>query len=384
MAWTREQLAAQIVLTLVSLRVGGVVRGPCSLTAGRAQDDALADGLWQWARLLGDVHALIDDCLVPALREPGRLHRRRIVEVGGRPRGAVRWPQTVRRNLSGPRPGGPRFVCSHGERSMLAPENLLLLSTLDGLEHGAQGVRALFDSRALLNASQRRHLGSRRARVLEAMREPWVAACRERVREVSRSGTHLGWERALEGEVRGRTSLRPQAAPDWARRLLELRSVRGRGGVLRPEAFAGAYTHVDEARLWSELAHLVLLELLAGSMGLEQEASAAGERPLGFRARAGADYRKSADEQAWLVGGLKVGTLVNHGRDWGEVRRAARLALWDYPASRWIIVHRCEGAPAFALDRKDSVEMLYWRPEPGEAQPLELQRAWTRWSSASS
>jgi hypothetical protein len=343
-----EPLRAGVLARLVWLRHADVLDRPCELdTSPRPRGESSpATLLWDWSRLISDVLQLLDKVLKPASREPGRLHQRRVEIERGRPRGAVHWPRTA---LLGLRSSGLRYVCSLAERSRLAPENLLLVWTLDELL--ARGLLVGADERAhaLLGELRLDPLHRLRAHLRAFASTPEFAAWREAVRELQRAGPSaaLGLEQAVRERVRGH----PSAAPSWARALLELR--RHPAAVPSRSAIAS----IDAGTLWQQLAALELVCALRRRGVLHQI-------DQGFADPRGLALRPIPDTPAWLLaapGREPVGVLWPESEDWEQVRMHALYWSWtarvgSVDIDRWVIFHRC--GPAL-MRRRGPIELRY-------------------------
>ncbi|MCA9699243.1 MAG: hypothetical protein KC431_17090 [Myxococcales bacterium] len=350
-----ELLAARVVSRLVTLRAAGALQRACDFaeaTPGEVGETARL--LWDWSRTLGDAQALIREVFEPALREPGRRHQRRTQLVSGRPRGATSWPRTVQQSLQRPPSGTPRFVCTVGERSVIAPENLLLIASLeDALIRGAQ-VSARLEHSALLAADDRELYRRHRQAARRALATPWVQHCREALRTLDRGDA--GFERTLEAEVRERLRGRPCAAPAWARRLLELR----RAPLRVPDL--ASLRALEGEPLWQILAGLEVLALLRRRAPLRQQDD-------GFADHHGLRFGPLAGTPTWVVAGSgrpSMALLRPRARGWQEVRREALYWSWtaaldDAEIDRWLILHRAEDGPGFFRRERRGIELLYWR-----------------------
>ncbi len=344
------RLRAGVIARLAWLRQADVLYGPCELHRSDQPRDLPSPAalLWEWSRLISDVQTLLDEVLVPALREPGRLHQRRITVERGRPRGAVNWPRTAALGLHSLDASGLPFVCSAAQRSLLAPENLLLVWTVDelltrGLVVGADAEshlgRASFDPLQRLRAYLRHVEGS-----------PEFSSWREAVRELRRSEDVA--VRGLEQAVRERVRGRPSAAPDWARTLLELR--RWPATVPSPSTIAS----IDAGTLWQQFA---ALELLCGL----RRAGALRQVEGGFFGARGLRLRAVANSPAWVLavpGREPVGVLWPLSEDWREVQMQA--LYWCFTAQhdaaeldRWLILHR--SGQADHVRQRGAIQLRY-------------------------
>lgn len=347
-----DELRAAVIARLVWLRHADVLDGPCEINPGprppgQASPAAL---LWDWSRLISDVLQLLTEVLRPSMREPGRLHQRRVELERGRPRGAVHWPRTALLGLRGVDARGLRYVCSLAERSRLAPENLLLVWTLDELVARGLLVGAHEQARSVLGELRLDPLHRLRAHIRAVEGTPEFATWRDAVRELRSAGPTavLGLERAVRERVQGR----PSAAPSWARALLELRR--------QPAAMPSrsALASIDAGTLWQQLAALELLCVLRSRAGLRQQAQ-------GFVGARGIALRPISATPAWVLerrGMEPIGVLWPIDEDWEDVRRHALYWSWtarlgERDIDRWLILHRSGQAPL--VRRRGPIELWY-------------------------
>ncbi len=344
-----EQLRAGVIARLAWLRQAQVLHGPCELhpldqPRGLPSPAAL---LWDWSRLISDVQRLLDAVLEPALREPGRLHQRRAAIERGRPRGAVHWPRTAALALRSVDAGGLRFVCSAAARSLLAPENLLLVWTLDELLEA--GLLLSAEAGPLLGRASDDPARRLRAHLRAVEGSPEFTSWREAARALRRSGTAA--LRGLEQAVRERLRGRPSAAPDWARTLLELRT--------QPAAVPSrsAIASIDAGTLWQQFA---ALELLCGL----RRAGALRQVDDGFVGARGLRLRGLAGTPAWVLAAPErepVGVLWPLSEDWREVQMQALYCCFNArhetaQIDRWLILHRSGEA---GVVRRHAIELRY-------------------------
>ena len=276
-------MLARIVARLVELELAGVLHRPASFASITPQGSRGARLLWDWARVLDRSHRLVEEVLRPALRQPGREHRRRVVHTKGRPRGKVRWPATSQRQLRGLERALP-FVCTRAERSLLAPENLLLALTLD--EHGARLARLvpLLERERGYPPARLALQALARTQTRASQVPTWLTACRAQLRQHERPG--LAAE--LEQLTRARAAGRPCAAPAWAKRLVELRQRHA------PLPDPAALERLAPLALWRELCGLELLTQLRAHTALRQGSG------QGFVSSSGAHYGPLAGTPAWV------------------------------------------------------------------------------------
>ncbi|HLT36256.1 MAG TPA: hypothetical protein VK034_08220 [Enhygromyxa sp.] len=364
----RELLFAEVIARLVWLREADVLHGPCELSASDQPRELASPAalLWSWSRLISDTQQLLGRVLEPATREPGRMHQRSVSIERGRPRGAVHWPRTVQLGLRSVDSRGLRHVCSLASRSLLAPENLLLVLTLEQ-----------FVARGLLvggHAQAAKTLGNARLDPLQRLRSqlrgiegtPEFSAWREAARELKRSG--LAAELALEQAVRERVQGRPSAAPEWARALLELRR--------QPAAIPSrsAIASIDDGTLWQQLAALELLCALR-RRGVIRQAD------QGFVGARGLMLRPILDTPAWVMtapGREPVGVLWLESEDWEQVRMHALYWSWtarheDADIDRWVCFHRT-GQPTL-VRRRGPIELSYCDLQAGRGLGGQLDPA---------
>jgi hypothetical protein len=375
----RQLLFARVIARLVSLRHAGVLHRACDVAVVGRPHAPLAAMLWDWARLLDDAQRLITEVFGPSLREPGRLHQRNATEQRGRPSGAVHWPHTTRLAMHGGHVGPPRFVCTTAERSLLAPENLLLIWTLDEFLSHALTITARVEASALLGADDRELFRRFRHDVRQALIAPWVSACRETIHELRRAGARA--EAELELAVQERVRGRPSAAPDWARSLLELR----RAPLQIPED--AALAEIDDEQLWLRLAYLEMLALLRARTRVRQGSS----NPDAFACPSGVAFEPLEQVPASVIAGPKhatIGLLRTTEPDWRLVRRDAADSCFetrhaDLDIDRWLIIHRAAQSPITHTYERHGIELFYWHLDANAGPPPELLHTLTRWLPSS-
>lgn len=345
-----EQLRAAVIARLVWLRHANVLHGPCELNPSKRPRGLASPAtlLWSWSRLLSDVQQLLTQVLEPATREPGRVHQRNVEIERGRPRGAVHWPRTTLLGMRSIDAHGIRFVCSSAERNLLAPENLLLVWTLDDFLARGLLFHANDLARTTLGDARLDPLHRLRAHLRSVEGTPEFSAWREAVRARRRAGP--GVEIELERAVRERVRGRPSAAPSWARALLELR----RNPAALPSR--AALASIDEGTLWQQLAALELVCVLRRRGSLAQcEHGFVGAHGLAMRAIAGTP--------AWVITApdrAPIGVLWPACDDWEDVRRDARHWSWsregDGYIDRWMVLNRSGRS---AIESRPPIELRY-------------------------
>lgn len=368
-AATHELLVSRVVARLVALRHAGVLEhaNAATLVHHREPDArALARLLWDWALVLEGTQRLILDVFGPARAEPGRLHRRLPSESHGRPRGAVDWPRTSRRAAQRGQPSPLEFCCTIAERSVLAPENLLLVWTLDDALAHALGSFERVEHGALLAADDRVLMRRFRSEAALALHMPWARRCRAALAPLRARGRRA--ERELEEAVDERVHGRPSAAPSWARTLLDLRRTRMRipsEGQLRT---------LDAELVWTQLAWLELVALLRGAMRLRHEPGS--ERLVDAR---GCVLEPIVGTQAWVLAAEHplLAWSSTLARDWLDVRRDAALACLELrhherEIDRWLIFHRARESPPLTVVRHKAIEIMLCRVDATTPSPAAL------------
>lgn len=349
-------LFARVVARTVSLRGAGVMRRPCdfSTVGPERAPSPTAELLWSWSRLVADAQALLHEVFEPSLREPGREHLRSATLSSGRPRGAVNWPQTVARSLRAGQAGPPSFACTTAERSVFAPENLLLVMTLDKFLRRGLGTTSKLERSRLLAAGDRELFRRYRLGAERALAAPWIRACRERAVELCRATprAELELERAVQQRIRGR----PSAAPEWARSLLELRR--------RPQRIpvASSLTQLDRDELWAQLALLEVLILL-------RRTSRARQTDASFSCPSGLVFRRLDEAPVWVIttpNQPPIGVLRPRHTSWEQVRRDALYWSWtatlaDADIDRWLIIHRADTHERERERGRGDIQLHYWR-----------------------
>lgn len=373
---TRELLASRVIARLVALRhAGALAHADAAILVHRLDADArtLATMLWDWALAIDATQRLILDVFAPARDEPGRLHRRVASESHGRPRGTVHWPRTSQLALARGQSCPLEFHCTVAERSVLAPENLLLVWTLDdALAH----TLASFDrveSSALLAADDRLLVRRFRSEAELALRMPWARHCRAALAPLRARGRRA--ERELERAVDERVRGRPSAAPEWARSLLDLRRMRTR-------VLGNAHLReLDVALLWTQLAWLELVASLRGTLRLryvhasKQLADACGHvlEPI-------------PGSTSWVLAGQHplLGWSSTCTPDWQQVRCEAALACLELrhrerEIDRWLVFHHARDSPEIDVVRHGSIELVLCRLDPMQASPPALAETLAGW-----
>jgi hypothetical protein len=361
-------------MRFVNLRLAGVLRGACDLTSRGVQSAGDVELIWDWSRTLSDIHRFVSDILEPALAEPGRRHQRHARELA-RPRGAVNWPKTARDSIAAARPGAPRFSCSTTERSLLAPENLLLAATIARISRRSVAVGQGFGEGSLVYPSDYELLRKSLRHVRQALGVPWLAACAEHQRVTG--GLDDAGRRELRRQLDARVRGRPCAAPDWARALLEFDSSPSRVPTCK------ALAELDQAFLWQQLAGLEILSLLCTKVPLRQ----LGGDFDGFASVGGLLFTRAEKAPAWIVqkhGRPLFGTLCSRATSWRDVRRDALECRWtpDNPlleVARWLIFHRATDQLREENDPRGLTQFYYCRLEPGRPVSGDFRQKLYEW-----
>lgn len=372
----RALLFARVIARLVSLRHTGVLHSACDVALPKQPHSvhSLAAMLWSWAELIGNAQRLITEVFGPSLREPGRLYQRNATEQRGRPRGAVHWSRTTQLAVQTGHAGPLRFVCSTSERSLLAPENQLLIWTLDEFLSRGLATTARVEASAMLGAADRELFRRFRQDVRRALVAPWVTACREAIHERRRGGPRA--EHELELEVLERVRGRPSAAPEWARALLDLR----RAPLQIPED--AALAEIADEQLWLRLAYLDLLALLRAHSRLRQ-----GSDSDTFACPSGMVLQPLERTPESVIAGPKhptIGILRSTEPDWETVRREAAHSCFerqyaDVYIDRWLIIHRADGSPRTHPYQRPGIELFYWHLDAKAGPPRDLVNTLNRW-----
>src|SRR5690606_7032861 len=179
----------------------------------------LCTQLTLWARCANRIADLRRHVLRPALQQPGRRYERFVRVHQGRPSGSGHWARTLMRQV-GREGAQPEFVCRGGRRSLIAPENTLLVLWLDRLLAAERGlVRALSGS-GFAGPDEKRWLVRFRREADHLLKQPAYQESRQEAARVAGAGGAALEE--LMREVRTRALGHPPAAPAWARRLLDV------------------------------------------------------------------------------------------------------------------------------------------------------------------
>jgi hypothetical protein len=361
-------MIARVAAHFCSLRAGGVMSGGASAASALAGNmpEAVFKDLVNISRFLHAVHRLRTEVLPSAEREPGRLYARAHRLERHSPRGAVNWARTIRHRLGRESIAGTQHVCRVAERTLLAPENVLLLSTIiTTLGLGRTAVARLRES-GVLQAHDCRAFGmlERHCEALRCSpfyRSAWEDAC-------ALSGHRSDRLLELEAAVDERTRFQPPAAPRWALQLLRLRE----DICDVPNEITGRGIELDA--LWLTLAKLEAIACVK---------RAAPIRWMGPEFIAGwHDVRLEAREREgyWLLrrGDDPVACITwSSAASWREVRAQAVMAAWearyaDKAVDNWIVIHRCTEIPPEQSEARRDVTLHFSRVSVERLQYSEI------------
>lgn len=364
---------ARIGNRLTALHAAGVLRRRPSARAlpGAGKRESFVEQLIGWVQLLRAARVLTREVLPAARRDPGRLFER-YTETGKRPpRGVVHWPRTIVRRLS---TGSElEFVTRASRRVRAAPENLLLVITLDEFlsSHGKAferlnlaGVLGQDDARLIRQYSREAQLG------LET--QPF-SMCRAQARLAAAGPESIA---RIEGEVRRRASSSPPAAPIWARELL---SVRRMSAWAPAAAASGRLSEVD---LWSIMAEFDTIA------AVRRHAPIREEQPGGSLVADSISLDRLSSTKGFVLRnrGHNLGAIaLDADPKWETVESSAihnawRVAHRRHPVDRWLVLHRCERSRTLESQSRGGIQIWFQRvgieyPEP---QRPSLIGSWLR------
>lgn len=353
----RQALITRVTARFSSLRAAGVLSdgAPLSAIGLSRHTEPFLDTLARLARLLNAIRRLTNDVLPAAPRQPGRLFLRTHHVERQSIRGTINWPRTIRHRAGRESMTSTEFVCSMSRRSLVAPENILLVLTLNALLDRGRACVLRMRRLGVLEPRDRDTLSQFERRCREILDSPHYQPAREEVARLGRLDAQ--GHRALLSEVATRARLSPAAAPDWARSLLSA----SRDVCEIPSDVAAP--HLESSDLWDAFARLETISALNAVVPVRML--------RGIPGVASRDVRlfPSSDQLTWTL--KRKDTSVAAVRflidpDWNSVRAKALLLMWDFRhegsgIDNWMILHRSTDAVEDLVEARGALQLSFSR-----------------------
>lgn len=332
---------------------------------------ALYRGLLSWSRHVEAARRLFEEVVPAATQHPGRLFHRYLSVDRGCVRGGVHWPKTIQRRLGREETASLEFVSRGSERSLFAPENILLVATIEEVADDIVQSLDWISRLELASTDDARLLRTYQEAATKVFSD--TALGRVRARHALRLAPAAIAK--LEHAVRDRTRAVPPAAPNWSGPLLELR--RRRATV--PRRFVGA--RFDESVLWVAMATLDAIALIRSRWPVRQVSNGPSGR---FRSPRGS---MEPIDGGWLLLNephVRVGLFLDSRREFSLVRSEAVARIWNqqgvvHGVDRWLILHRATQEIGPKIEVRGQLQLAFASLNATESPVKDLETLLNAW-----